>query len=86
MTHQIVAMNRMAIAEEIEQYAEKNGASVFYTVIDNTPMAILSNTDIHTNDTVSVLQMGMWQTRIFRPVDPNVTRGQLFVVYQLNDM
>ena len=40
-------MNRMALAEEIEQYAEQNGLSVLYTIIDNTAMGLLSNIGIH---------------------------------------
>ena len=84
MTHQIVAMNRMALAEEIEQYAEQNGLSVLYTIIDNTAMGLLSNIGIQM--ILYWYYKGVYANKNFQTYRDNVTRGKMFVAYQLNDM
>ena len=77
--------------EEIEAFAEKSGVSVFYTLFDNFPLAVLSDKDIKTGDTITALVNkqvynrieSVWEARIFRAVDPYATQGQMFGVYEI---
>ena len=77
--------------EEIEDFAEKNGVSVFYMLFDDFPLAILTDEDIKTGDTVTALVNKqvynrieqVWESRIFKAVDPHRTKGQLFGVYEI---
>ena len=77
--------------EEIEQFAESRGVSVFYMLFDDCPLAILADEDIKHGDTVTAcipkqiynrVEM-VWESRIYKSVDPAKTKGTLFEVFEL---
>lgn len=75
------------ICEEIEEYAKQYGVSVFYMYWDELPIAILVETDLCYGDTITIqVPVGnklVWETRIFKSMNPAETVGQPFIVYRL---
>lgn len=78
-------------SEEIEEFAESRGISVFYMMFDDYPLAIFSDTDIKHGDTITALVPKqiynrveqVWESRIFKSVDPARTKGSLFEVFEI---